>query len=138
MSAKLKYNFKSLDKLLNKIDHESKKIEEIYNDNIKSVINKANELDKILNNKREKNIINNIVNIKLVYELYKKYEKLYEEDNKRYKEYINSYSKSYIEMSEYYLGEDIPKYEYIMCLFYTSFIIIYYFKYYGLNEYDID
>ena len=38
-------------------------------------------------------------------------EKLYQQKNNEYKELISGFSESYLEMSSFYVGKDLPRYE---------------------------
>ena len=57
---------------------------------------------------------NNPDNIDLKQEYYHtldEKEKLYQQKNKEYKELISGFSESYLEMSSFYVGSDLPRYE---------------------------
>ena len=62
-----------------------------------------NNLDNI--NMEDKENIKN-----MYYETYPGCEREYQKMNDKYKKWISQYSKSYIEMSEYYVGEELPRY----------------------------
>lgn len=65
----------------------------------------------ILENESESINLKDKENIKnMYYETYPKNEREYEIMNDKYKKWISQYSKSYIEMSEYYVGEELPRY----------------------------
>ena len=81
-------NLDELDRKLNKISNESKKLDKDY---IKMIDNIA------LNDNTNRS-----------YEYFPEKDKEYLMINNLYKKYISQYSKSYIEMSEYYYGEDLP------------------------------
>lgn len=61
-------------------------------------------LDNDLDDKDRENIKN------IYYDTYPKNEREYQIMNDKYKRWISQYSKSYIEMSEYYVGEELPRY----------------------------
>jgi len=57
---------------------------------------------------------NNPDNIDLKQEYYHtldEKEKLYQQKNNEYKELISGFSESYLEMSSFYVGKDLPRYE---------------------------
>ena len=81
-------NLDEIDKKLNKISAKSKKLDEDY---IKMIDNIA---------------LNDDTNS--TYEYFPEKDKHYLMINNLYKKYISQYSKSYIEMSEYYYGEELP------------------------------
>ena len=57
---------------------------------------------------------NNPDNIDLKQEYYHtldEKEKLYQQKNNEYKELISGFSESYLEMSSFYVGSDLPRYE---------------------------
>tara|TARA_Y100000389_G_C16948868_1_gene265486 strand:- start:20 stop:340 length:321 start_codon:yes stop_codon:yes gene_type:complete len=57
----------------------------------------------------------------------------YDKNNKIYKDWIGKYSKSYIEMSEYYVGEELPREHYLQSK--KDVIELYkLFIYYGMME----
>ena len=45
----------------------------------------------------------------MYYETYPENEREYQEMNDKYKKWISRYSKAYIEMSEFYVGEELPR-----------------------------
>jgi len=61
-----------------------------------------NDIDNIDEEKKE-----NIKNT--YYETYPKNEREYQIMNDKYKKWISQYSKAYIEMSEFYVGEELPR-----------------------------
>lgn len=64
----------------------------------------------ILENESEDMNMKDKENIKnMYYETYPKNEREYQIMNDKYKKWISQYSKSYIEMSEYYVGEELPR-----------------------------
>tara|TARA_B110000977_G_C11021671_1_gene471586 strand:- start:1124 stop:1498 length:375 start_codon:yes stop_codon:yes gene_type:complete len=63
----------------------------------------------LLENESEMNL-NDKENIKnTYYETYPKNEREYQIMNDKYKKWISQYSKAYIEMSEHYVGEELPR-----------------------------
>ncbi len=61
-----------------------------------------NDLDEMNLNDKE-----NIKN--MYYETYSEGERKYQIMNDKYKKWISQYSKAYIEMSEFYVGEELPR-----------------------------
>ena len=93
-----------LEKKLNKISYESKKLDDKY-----SYINDSE--DKELSE--------------------------YDKNNKIYKDWINKYSKTYIEMSEFYVGEELPREHYLQSK--KDVIELYkLFLYYGMMEHYLN
>ena len=106
----------------------------------------ANKLNKINDEKEElnedfKNIVQNI-SVKdetnetrdVKYSLYKDYELTYQRENDKYHDFINSVSWSYLEMTDLYVGEDLPR-DYLNNLeeLYTIFILYFLLKDYFIN-----
>lgn len=57
----------------------------------------------------------------------------YQKNNDMYKDWINSFSKEYIEMSDFYLGEELPRAHYLQSK--QDVIELYkLFMYYGMME----
>ena len=80
-----------------------------------SKIQNSLKVETLSYNKTVKNLYeNNPDNIDLKQEYYHtldEKEKLYQQKNKEYKELISGFSESYLEMSSFYVGSDLPRYE---------------------------
>ena len=119
----MKFNIDSLNKKLNNINDEK----DILNEHLKQTINTISDLDET-NQTRE-----------LKYSMYDGLEKLYQIENDKYHDLIWRYSDSYLEMSDFYVGKDLPKDD-----FKKNLLDIYMFMFYILenatymNEYDVD
>ena len=87
-------------------------LEKKLNDCNKSLKNDTSIQDiskDLLENESEMNL-NDKENIKnTYYETYPKNEREYQIMNDKYKKWISQYSKAYIEMSEHYVGEELPR-----------------------------
>ena len=93
-------NIDELEKRLNKC-----------NDSIKNDVSIQDISKYILENESGDMNVNVKENIKnMYYETYPKNEREYQILNDKYKKWISQYSKSYIEMSEYYVGDELPRY----------------------------
>tara|TARA_B110001450_G_scaffold231668_1_gene233722 strand:- start:1662 stop:2015 length:354 start_codon:yes stop_codon:yes gene_type:complete len=116
-------NIINLEKKLNNI---SIKKDEL-NDDLKNIIHYLADLDET-NQTRQ-----------LKYDMYDGLDKLYEIENDKYHDLIWKYSDSYLEMSDFYVGKNLPKDD-----FKKNLSDIYMFMYYVLenmnymNEYDVD
>ena len=115
---------------------------------IEEMDKKLNNIDTMLKNDDSTKIINNILKNKnfekldeekkfyVKNEYYKKFsenEKEYQKNNDKYKEWISNYSKEYIEMSEYYVGEELPREHYLQSK--KDIIELYkLFLFYGMME----
>lgn len=93
-------NIEELEKKLNNCNNSLKNDTSIQ-DISKQLL--ENDLDDIDEEKKE-----NIKN--MYYETYPGGEREYQEMNDKYKKWISQYSKAYIEMSEFYVGEELPRY----------------------------
>ena len=124
----MKFDYESLNKKLN--DIQDKK--EVFNEELKKTINFVADLD-------ESNVTR-----ELKYTMYEGLDKLYEINNDKYHDLIGRYSKAYLEMSDFYVGENLPKDD-----FKKNLIDIYIFANYVLenanananndmNDYDVD
>ena len=103
---------------------------------MKSINDNMEKINKI-DNQINIDIKNNYFKYTCIINFYNDLNILYDIFNNEYLEYINSFSKPYIEMSEYYVGECIPKkkfYNYII----NILIIISYIDLYTVNIYDVD
>ena len=61
----------------------------------------------------------------------------YDKNNKIYKDWIGNYSKAYIEMSEFYVGEELPREHYLQSK--KDVIELYkLFLYYGMMEHYLN
>jgi len=115
---------------------------------IEEMEKKLNNIDSMLKNDDSTKIINNILkneNFEKLDEEKKFYvkneyynnfsenEKEYQKKNDKYKEWISNYSKEYIEMSEYYVGEELPREHYLQSK--KDIIELYkLFLFYGMME----
>lgn len=92
--------------------------------NIDELENKLNTISNKLKNDSTKDIIENIlqhdlnpderINIEnIYYENHSKYEKIYQQKNREYKQLISNFSKAYLEMSEFYVGPELPREHYL-------------------------
>jgi len=124
----MKFDYESLNKKLNDIQHKK----EVFNEELKKTINFVADLD-------ESNVTR-----ELKYTMYEGLDKLYEINNDKYHDLIGRYSKAYLEMSDFYVGENLPKDD-----FKKNLIDIYIFANYVLenanananndmNDYDVD
>ena len=77
--------------------------------NIDDLESKLNNIKKQLKNNNFEEIVEGISNKthSLKYELY------YQKENKKYKELISQFSKEYLEMSDFYHGEELPRKTYL-------------------------
>tara|TARA_X000000950_G_scaffold287778_1_gene401582 strand:- start:5060 stop:5380 length:321 start_codon:yes stop_codon:yes gene_type:complete len=97
-----------LEKKLNKISYESKKLDDKYS---------------YINDSEDSNGYNN--------------DSDYDRNNKIYKDWISKYSKPYIEMSEFYVGEELPREHYLQSK--KDVIELYkLFLYYGMMEHYLN
>ena len=124
----MKFDYESLNKKLNDIQHKK----EVFNEELKKTIDFVADLD-------ESNVTR-----ELKYTMYEGLDKLYEINNDKYHDLIGRYSKAYLEMSDFYVGENLPKDD-----FKKNLIDIYIFANYVLenanananndmNDYDVD
>jgi len=77
--------------------------------NINELESKLNNINNQLNQNKIETIIDNI-NYKthnLKHELY------YQNENKKYKQLISQFSKAYLEISDFYVGEELPRQTYL-------------------------
>ena len=77
--------------------------------NIEELEKKLNKIEKNLNENNINSLIENInINTSnLQHELY------YQSENKKYKELISNFSKAYLEISDFYVGKDLPRKTYL-------------------------
>ena len=124
----MKFDYESLNKKLNDIQHKK----EVFNEELKKTIDFVADLD-------ESNVTR-----ELKYTMYEGLDKLYEINNDKYHDLIGRYSKAYLEMSDFYVGKNLPKDD-----FKKNLIDIYIFANYVLenanananndmNDYDVD
>lgn len=94
-----------LDDLLKNIEKESKDEDLKYKNMIHKMNSKINDSDidknEIIDFKKE------------YYNTFSKYEEIYQKKNDEYKELISSFSKAYLEMSDFYVGENLPREHYL-------------------------
>lgn len=121
----MKYDINKLEKILNNINKQNNNLNQELND----TINRISKID-YTNQTKE-----------LKYSMYDGIELLYEQFNDDYIEYINSFSESYIKMSEFYVGPCIPKdlfyYKFYQYIFYVYILSVYIYNT-KMNEYDVD
>ena len=119
----MKYDYKILNEKINKINSEK----DILNYKLKQTIHNIADIDET-NRTRE-----------LKYNMYKGLERIYQIENDKYKDLINKYSMAYLEISDFYVGPELPRKD-----FKQNLIDIYTFAFYvlentnSMNEYDID
>jgi len=89
----MKYNLNELEKKLNKIEEKNKEL----NDELKETIDHVADIDET-NVTRE-----------LKYSMYEGSEKLYQIENDKYKDLISQFSLEYLEMSDFYVGHELPR-----------------------------
>lgn len=139
----MKYDIEKLGKLLNNINKEK----EIINNTLKKSINYYSKIDYTNQTKELKYSMYD--GLELILEEFNdaciELELIYEEFNDAYIEYIESFSKSYIEMSDFYVGPFLPKdlfYKKIWEYFFNVyFISVYYMNYqmnYQMTLYEVD
>ena len=89
----MKYNLNELEKKLNKIEAKNKEL----NDELKETIDHVADIDET-NVTRE-----------LKYSMYEGSEKLYQIENDKYKDLISQFSLEYLELTEFYVGPELPR-----------------------------
>ena len=92
-------NLDELEKKLNSFT------EELKNDNIKEITGNLLKHDLDL---KDKISIENIH-----YSTESKYEKIYQQKNREYKQLISNISEAYLEMSDFYVGPELPREHYL-------------------------
>ena len=119
----IKLNIDNLEKRLNDI---SIKKDEL-NEDLKNTIHHLADLD-------ETNITR-----QLKYSMYEGFERLYQIENDKYHDLIGKYSQAYLDICDFYVGEDLPRDD-----FKKNLMDIYLFMNYVIkninvmNEYDVD
>ena len=119
----MKYDYEKLYEKIYKINSEK----DILNDELKQTIHDIADID-------ETNITRD-----LKYNMYEGLERIYQIENDKYKDLISKYSMAYLEMSDFYVGPELPRKD-----FKQNLIDIYTFAFYVLentnimNEYDVD
>ena len=128
-----------LGKLLNNINKEK----EIINNTLKKSINYYSKIDYTNQTKELKYSMYD--GLELILEEFNdaciELELIYEEFNDAYIEYIESFSKSYIEMSDFYVGPFLPKdlfYKKIWEYFFNVYFISVYYMNYQMAVYEVD
>ena len=89
----MKYNLDELENKLKKIDTKNKGL----NQELKDTINYIADIDET-NVTRE-----------LKYNMYEGAERLYQIENDKYKDLIDQFSMAYLEMSDFYVGPELPR-----------------------------
>lgn len=92
-------NFDDLEKKLNSFSEELKK------DPIKEITRNLLKLD--LDSKQRIDIEN------IHHKDDSKYEKIYQQKNREYKQLISNFSQAYLEMSDFYVGPELPREHYL-------------------------
>ena len=116
-------DIKNLEKKLNDISIKKNKL----NDNFKNTIHHLSDLDET-NMTRQ-----------LKYDMYDGFERLYQIENDKYHDLICKYSQAYLDICDFYVGEDLPRDD-----FKKNLMDIYLFTDYVIknidvmNEYDVD
>lgn len=135
----MKYDIEKLGKLLNNINKEK----EIINNTLKKSINYYSKIDYTNQTKELKYSMYD--GLELILEDFNdaciELELIYEEFNDAYIEYIESFSKSYIEMSDFYVGPFLPKdlfYKKIWEYFFNVYFISVYYMNYQMAVYEVD
>tara|TARA_Y100001958_G_C21230837_1_gene556560 strand:- start:2088 stop:2486 length:399 start_codon:yes stop_codon:yes gene_type:complete len=99
-------DFNKLESLLENVEKKSKEEDLKY----KNIIHKINnEIDN--SSYIEKNEIINFKNE--YYNTFSKYEGIYQRKNDQYKELISTFSKAYLEISDFYVGDNLPREHYL-------------------------
>ena len=110
-----------LNELANKLNKINDEKEEL-NEDFKNIVQTISEKDET-NESRD-----------VKYSLYKDYELTYQRENDKYHDFINSLSWSYLQMTDLYVGEDLPRdYMNNMEELYTIFIFYFLLKDYFIN-----
>ena len=116
-------NIKNLEKKLNDISIEKDEL----NEDLKNIIHYFADLDTT-----------NQTRI-LKYSMYDGFERLYQIENDKYHDLIGKYSQAYLDICDFYVGEDLPRDD-----FKKNLMDIYLFMNYVIenidimNEYDVD
>lgn len=119
----MKFNIDDLEKKLNNISIEKDEL----NEDLKNTIHYLADLDET-----------NMTRI-LKYNMYDGFERLYQIENDKYHDLINKYSQAYLDICDFYVGEDLPRDD-----FKKNLMDIYLFADYIvenidiMNEYDVD
>ena len=119
----MKFNIDDLNKRLNDINNNKKKL----NNDLKNTIDHFADLDTT-NVTRE-----------LKYSMYTGLERLYQIENDKYHDLIGKYSQAYLDICDFYVGKDLPRDD-----FKKNLIDIYIFADYVvknanvMNTYDVD
>ena len=110
-----------LNELANKLNKINDEKEEL-NEDFKNIVQTISEKDET-NESRD-----------VKYTLYEDYELTYQRENDKYHDFINSFSWSYLQMMDLYVGEDLPRdYMNNMEELYTIFIFYFLLKDYFIN-----
>ena len=71
------------------------------------------EISKNIKNNKNSDIITKEKAKQEYYSQLPKHEKIYQKNNDKYKELISQFSKSYLEMSDFYVGPELPREHYL-------------------------
>ena len=93
ISLNMKFDIDSLNEKLNTINSEK----DILNEELKNTIDYIADIDET-NVTRE-----------LKYSMYDGLERMYQIENDKYHDLIGRYSEAYLEMSDFYVGKDLPR-----------------------------
>ena len=114
-------NLDELEKKLNKISYESKSLDNDF----KNLTKKISEKDDTKQSRQD------------YYDSLSESEREYQKNNDIYKDWIHSFSKEYIEMSDFYVGEELPREHYLQSK--RDVIELYkLFIYYGMMEHYLN
>ena len=94
-------NLKDLESKLNKVSYTLK------------TDNSIQSISHNIKNNKNADIITQIKAKQEYYSYLPKHERIYQEKNDKYKGLINCYSKSYLEMAEFYVGPELPREHYL-------------------------
>ena len=89
----MKYDLNELEKKLNKIEIKNEEL----NEELKQTIDHIADIDET-NVTRE-----------LKYSMYEGAERLYQIENDKYKDFIMQYSDAYLEICDFYVGDNLPR-----------------------------
>ena len=94
-------NLKDLESKLNKLNNDLKNDNSIQN------------ISENIKNNDNSDIITKIEAKQEYYSHLPKHELIYQQNNDKYKELISKYSKAYLEMSDFYVGPELPREHYL-------------------------
>jgi len=110
-------NIDELERKLNKISSDSIQ----YEEELKNISKNISEKDKTKQSREE------------YYNMLSETDREYQQNNDIYKDWVGNYSKAYIEMSDFYVGEELPREHYLQSK--KDIIELYkLFMFYGMLE----